>query len=383
MTTTLRGRLVQGQPVAVQIAGRHIEAVIEEENQADNLPYIAPGFVDMQVNGYGGFDLQSASLTSQDVAGLTRRLWAEGVTSYCPTITTHSHEHMAKALSTIAQTKVDFPLEGQSIAGIHMEGPFVSQEDGPRGAHPREYTRLPDYAEYRELQTAAHGLIRIVTLAPELPGAPDLIRQIAHEGVVAAIGHCNADQADIKAAVDAGARLSTHLGNGSHQMLHRHRNYIWEQLAADDLSASLITDTHHLPAAVVISMLRAKGLKRVVIISDSAFPGGLAPGLYENTYAGGFIELRPDGYLGIPGTGNLAGSASSIRQCLAGAATMTGLPLADLLPLVTEHPAQLLELNGIGRLKPGAQADLVLFRLDGNTPIVEQTILRGETVYKR
>lgn len=383
MNKIIRGRLVDGLVVSVHVSDGTIVAVEPEKSSADQLPYLAPGLIDIQVNGYGGYDLQRPGITPNEVVKLTQRLWTEGVTTYCPTITTDAFNNMKESMEIIAQTCREFPQEALSIAGIHMEGPYVSSEDGPRGAHPREHARHPNYDEYRKLQEAADGRIRIVTLAPELPGAIDMVARLAAEGVVVSIGHSNATGDDIKAAALAGARLSTHLGNGSHQMVHRHRNYIWEQLAEDRLMASIITDTHHLPAAVVKCMMRSKGFERIIIISDSAFPGGLAPGLYENTYAGGVIELRPDGYLGIPGTGNLAGSASNTRQCLMGAANMTGLPFTTLFPMVTEHPANLLSRSDIGRIAPGARADMILFTQNGNSMDIVETVLAGETVYKK
>jgi N-acetylglucosamine-6-phosphate deacetylase len=147
--------------------------------------------------------------------------------------------------------------------------------------------------------------------------------------------------------------------------------------------ASIIIDTHHLPAAVVTCMIRAKGPDKVIIISDAAFPGGLAPGLYKNTYADGVLELRPDGYLSVPGTTNLAGSSSSLRQCIVGAARLINLPLKVLLPMATETPANLLGRPDLGRISPGARADLVLFRENDGTLEAQTTLLAGETVFQR
>jgi N-acetylglucosamine-6-phosphate deacetylase len=383
LSTELRGRLLGGPAVVVTIADGKIQSIVEDKSPAKNLPYLAPGLIDIQVNGYGGFDMQNPELKAEEVVSLVRRLWQEGITSFCPTIITHSQEQMVTAAAAIRQACEQYTDEGLSIAGLHLEGPFISSEDGPRGAHPAEHARKPSFTEYQEIKAASGNRVSIVTLAPELPGAIALIGQLTADGVVVSIGHCNPNREDIQAAALAGARLSTHLGNGSHQMIPRHHNYIWEQLAEDRLIASLITDTHHLPEAVVKTMFRAKGAERIIIISDAAFPGGLEPGVYKNTYDVGTIELRPDGYLGVPGTNRLAGSASNLRQCVVGARKMTGMSLAELWHLASQQPANLLGRTELGRLAPGARADLVLFTEGDNDLVVTETIVAGKTVYQR
>jgi N-acetylglucosamine-6-phosphate deacetylase len=383
LSTELRGRLLGGPAVVVAIADGKIQSVVEDKHPAEDLPYLAPGLVDIQVNGYGGFDMQNPELKADEVVKLVRRLRQEGVTSFCPTIITHSQEQMVTAAKAIRQACEQYPDEGLSIAGLHLEGPFISSEEGPRGAHPSDHARQPSYDEFKEIQAASGNRVSIVTLAPELPGAIELISKLAADGVVVSLGHCNPTREDIQAAALAGAKLSTHLGNGSHQMIPRHHNYIWEQLAEDRLIASLITDTHHLPEAVVRTMFRAKGLERVIIISDAAFPGGLKPGIYKNTYDVGTIELRPDGYLGVPGTNRLAGSASNLRQCVVGARKMTDMSLTTLWPLASKQPANLLGRSDLGRITPGARADLVLFTEGENDLTVTETLVAGRTVYKR
>lgn len=379
---TVTGRLPGGPVVRVAISDGKILSVLEVGEGTGAEPFLSPGFVDLQVNGYGGLDVNSPEIEPGEVAALTRRLWAEGVTSYCPTVVTKGAEATERAVAAVAQVWEQFPDEGLSIPAIHVEGPYISSEDGPRGAHPKEHARDPNYEEFASWQRAANGRIGILTLAPELKGAPEFIARVVSEGVLVAIGHSAANSEQIKAAADAGARLSTHLGNGAHAIIPRHPNYIWDQLAEDRLTASLITDTHHLPAAVVKVMIRAKGRERIVIVSDSSYPGGMPPGIYERGFGAGALELRPDGRLGTLGTPYLAGSASSIRQCIAGAASMTGLSLAEVLPMATENPAALIGRNDLGRLAPGARADLVLFRYQGELT-VEETIVAGRTVYKR
>src|SRR5205807_1149747 len=164
---------------------------------------------------------------------------------------------------------------------FHLEGPYISAEDGPRGAHPLAQVRPPDLGEFQRIQEAADGNIRLVTLAPELPGALAFIDKLTAAGVVVAIGHTAASPATIRDAVSAGARLSTHLGNGSHAMLPRHDNYLWEQLAADELWASIICDGHHLPAAVMRCILRVKTPARTILTCDAGSLAGLPSGRYR------------------------------------------------------------------------------------------------------
>jgi N-acetylglucosamine-6-phosphate deacetylase len=207
------------------------------------------------------------------------------------------------------------------------------------------------------------------------------------EGVIVALGHTAADGDQIRAAVDAGARLSTHLGNGSHATISRHPNYIWEQLAEDRLAASLIFDGHHLPPAVMKSMLRAKGLDGSILVSDSVAVAGLAPGIYQ-TPVGGTVELLPSGRLTLLGTPYLAGSAAALPVGIANTIRHAGVTLAEAVRLATTNPARLLGLDrpdGRGSIRSGAAADLVVFRVDAQTLelTVDLTVVAGEVVYRR
>ena len=160
--------------------------------------------------------------------------------------------------------------------GFHVEGPHISPDDGPRGAHPQRWVRPPDLDEFRRWQDATDGRIRIVTLSPEWPEAPRYIEALVAKGVVASIGHTKATAQQIADAVSAGATLSTHLGNGAHPVLRRHPNYIWEQLAEDRLMADFIVDGIHLPTSFLKVALRAKGIERSVLVTDARSPAGAA-----------------------------------------------------------------------------------------------------------
>jgi N-acetylglucosamine-6-phosphate deacetylase len=367
--------------VTVAVSGGVIESVRPARAaEADDL-WVLPGFVDLQVNGFAGYDLNAARVTADMVEGVVRALWAHGVTRFCPTICTAGREQMTAALRAVGRACDEIDSVGRAVAGIHVEGPYISPDDGPRGAHPKDHVRPPDWAEVETFQEAAGGRIRLFTLAPERPGALDLVERLSRSGIIPAIGHTNASRDDIVAAAAAGARLSTHLGNGAHAVLPRHPNYIWDQLAADDLSASLIVDGHHLPPAVVKTFVRAKGVQRCILVSDAVWPAGQAPGTYQ--FLSGPVELTADGVVRLAGTQYLAGSALDLATAVANAIRFAGIGLADAVAMASRQPAALLNRPDLGSLTPGSCGDLVVARwpsANGKLEIV-QTVAGGEVVY--
>lgn len=278
-----------------------------------------------------------------------------------PTLTTQSPEVLSHGLATIAAACEGSAEVARRVPGIHLEGPFMSSEDGPRGAHPAEHCRVPDWELFQRLQEAAGGRIRILTMSVEFAEAPRFIERATAAGVVISIGHTAATGEQIKAAVDAGAQLSTHLGNGAHRMLRRHPNYIWDQLSEDRLMASLIVDGHHLPPEVVKAFVRGKTPERCILVSDESGLAGLPPGRY--TSSGCELEILPDGRLVIAGQDQLlAGASRPIGVGVANVMNFAGVDLATAVAMATTHPARLLSLPEPA-LRPGAPANLVLFHL--------------------
>src|SRR5262249_37577883 len=204
-------------------------------------------------------------------------------------------------------------------------GPYLSPEDGARGAHPREHVAAPSIDDFKRRQEAADGRIVLVTLAPELPGAVRLIDYLAASGVRVAIGHSAASSRQIGDAIAAGATLATHLGNGCAHMLPRHPNIIWDLLAADALFASLIVDGHHLPPATVKAMVRGKSTDRTILVTDAVSAAGSAPG--RHTIGGVPCELGEDGRVSLPGTPYLAGSSLTMDRAIATTFRFTQLTL--------------------------------------------------------
>ncbi|MGH2465115.1 MAG: N-acetylglucosamine-6-phosphate deacetylase [Candidatus Limnocylindrales bacterium] len=382
----LEGRLVEDGG-AVRIVVR--DGLVAELERLDRDPtddaWIAPGWIDLQVNGFGGHDPNAADVEAHDVVAMVRSLWRWGTVAVCPTICSQSEERIVRSLRAVADACDADPLVAAAILGIHVEGPHIAREDGPRGAHPLDHIRPPDVTEYRRWQDAARGRIRIITVSPEYAESVGYIRAVVADGVVASVGHTAANGDQIRAAVDAGARWSTHLGNGAHALIARHPNYIWDQLAEDRLSAGLIFDGHHLPPAVMRTMVRAKGIERTILVTDALALAGLPPGVYTSA-VGGDVELLPSGRVVLSGTPYLAGSAASLGVCLGNAVRHAGLTMRDAVRTVTANPSRLLGL-GIARghesVRIGATANLTVFRQAAvmTDPIAIATYVAGQLVW--
>lgn len=300
------------------------------------------GFFDLQVNGFAGVDFNNPDCSLDQLQHATDRLRATGVTRYLPTLVSATRERFARC----ARALLDFAHP--AIAGIHMEGPYISAQDGARGAHPRAHIVPASIEDFERRQEAAGGRICLVTLAPEVPGSLRLIEHLVASKVRVAIGHTDASPALIHAATKAGATLSTHLGNGCAQTLPRHPNFIWEQLAADELCASLIVDGHHLPAATVKSMVRAKTPSRTILVTDAMAAAGCAPGSYMIGEL--MVELSAEGRVSERGAPHLAGSALSLDVAVANTVRFTNLPLDEVLPMASTQPAHYLGLEPAGRV---------------------------------
>jgi N-acetylglucosamine-6-phosphate deacetylase len=306
--------------------------------------WLTPGWFDLQINGFAGIDPNAPGLTGEALARMTARLLYEGVSGYLVTLITNTHEQLLAAAAAVADARSSDPQLLHAVAGVHLEGPFISPIDGARGAHPLAGVRDADLGFFDEIAAAAAGAVRLVTLAPEVPGAIGLIEALVARGIVVAIGHTLADGDTIRRAVDAGARLSTHLGNGAPATLPRHPNLIWEQLAEDRLWASVIFDSHHLPTSVMRVLARVKGADRLILTSDAVALARMAPGVYEAA-VGGQVELSASGRLTLAGTPYLAGSASSLLDGVNVAVQRVGMPLEAALRCASRNPRALLGID--------------------------------------
>jgi N-acetylglucosamine-6-phosphate deacetylase len=359
-----------------------IFSVAEVRPDISDYKIIAPGLVDIQVNGFNGIDLNSEDLTPTKVRDLTTALWRKGVTTFFPTIITNSAEAIAYLVSVINEACHSYPEVNSSIGGIHLEGPFISPVEGPIGAHPEKYVMSPSWEKFLKWQAASGGRIRIVTLSPEWPESIDFIKKCSDSGIIAAIGHTAATPDRIAEAVNAGASLSTHLGNASHRMMHRHYNYIWEQLASDNLFISIITDGCHLPDSVIKVFLAAKKNK-ALIISDSTKFAGMEPGDYL-THIGGHVTLTNNGRLHLKGTPEvLAGSGMSILDCVNHMLSSNLETFSLSWDRASIYPYRFVNKGMCYGICAGSPADLVVLDINQNKTDVLETIKAGRTVFEK
>ena len=362
------GRLVHVHEEAGRIAR------VEEASAGNGEPWIAPGMIDIQVNGFAGVDYNSPDTAQDEIARSIEVIRATGVTRFLPTVITGSNDNIRGSLKNLAHARREL-ANGGSMTGFHVEGPWISGVDGPRGAHPVEHVRGASVEEWEQFQEAAEGQIRLLTLAPEQEGALNLVEHVAKQGVTVSIGHTNADGEQIDAAIKAGATMSTHLGNGAHHVLPRFPNYIQEQMAADELCAGLIVDGIHLTPSFVKIAVRAKGLDRSILVTDAVAPAGCEPGIYRVGHIE--VELTPENRVELTTTRRLAGSALKMDYGLGRLIEFAGITLYQALRMGTVNAAKGIHLAGRqGFLEPGDLADLMLFRYDepAGEIHVEQTI---------
>ena len=301
-----------------------------------------PGFVDLQVNGYLGVDFSSPYLTEEDFIRVTRALLQTGCCGFLPTVVTASEETYQHVLPLIARVMKKKEFAGR-ILGIHAEGPFLSSKPGAVGAHNPEWVKEPAIGFFRQMQEWAEGSIRILTLAAEVPGAVELTRYAAENGVIVSLGHQLATAEDLANCAAAGACWITHLGNGMPNLVDRHLNPLLAGLAEDRLDAGIIADGHHLPPQLVKVMIRAKGVDHVTVVSDAAHLAGLPPGRYDN--AVNKIVLEENGRLHNPEKQCLVGSSATITGCVNVLCAIPELSGEDIVKLTLDNPLKMLGLT--------------------------------------
>jgi len=364
-----------GQQVQVKF-GETIESIESidamEAGVASDI-YVAPGFIDLQVNGFAGVDFNDPAIPVEDVARATDAILATGVTRFFPTVITAPAKTMLSSLGNLHRARKQL-VHAAAVAGFHVEGPHIDPTDGPRGAHPVGSVRAPDFDEFQRWQEVTDGSIRIVTLSPHWPEAVDYIERLCAAGVVVAIGHTGASSAQIAEAVSAGATLSTHLGNAGPAMVRKFPNCLWDQLAEDRLSASFILDGAHLGAhldpAYLRVALRAKGLARTILVTDAATPAGAMPGDYRLGELD--VELTRDGRVVLRGQERLAGSALRMNRAIANLMATGEATLAEAVAAATVNPANVARISGrMHGLATGERADVVVFRLTDRLEILE------------
>ena len=354
-----------GQSLTVEVKSGVIQAVHRSQAAASESGqgWLAAGLIDLQVNGYAGHDLNDDQVTPETVQALARAMLASGVTTFLPTLITASEAQLTKALVAVQAARSLDPVVAKMVPYVHVEGPAIAPEDGPRGAHPAAHVRPPSVAEFERWQQASGSVVGMVTLSPHWPESAAYISHLVASGVHVALGHTDASPAQIVAAVDAGARISTHLGNGMYAMINRRRNPFWAQLVDDRLCASFIADGHHLAPDLLKVMLRSKGLGQSMIVSDATAIGGMSAGHYQASI-GGAVTLSANGRLSMNDGSDqyLAGAALPLLAGVANLVRDGGLGLSDAIGLATVQPGRW--VGGRGLLAPGQPADLIRFNWD-------------------
>jgi N-acetylglucosamine-6-phosphate deacetylase len=330
----------------------------------------APGLIDTQINGGFGYSYSGGSAERAFEVG--RRLPEFGVTGYLPTLISLPREEMRRGIESLVA--MAGRKGGARVLGIHLEGSFLSPQK--RGAHREKNLRLPDVEEFRDCHRAAKGLLRKITLAPELPGALDVVREAAGKGVIASAGHTTASAAQFRAAVEAGVRHVTHVFNAMAPLHHRDSSILNAALLEDRVSCGFIYDRIHISADAASLLLRSKPPGKAVLVSDAVAALGAPDG---DLAADGELYAVRDGGVTVKATGAIAGSAASILQGVRNLVEDLGLPLEDAVAFASAAPARLLGLGKRkGVLRPGADADVIL--LDSRLR-VRNTFVGGELLY--
>ena len=313
---------------------------------------LAPAFFDVHIHGSAGHDVMEASEQALETVGSF--LATRGVANYLATTVTAPIDDTLRALNGLAQLIRNRPAGALAWPiGIHLEGPFLSHEK--RGVHPPHLLLAPDIALFDRMLEAAEGLVPLMTLAPELPGAVEFAAHAVSRGVRVSVGHSNATSAQTRAVIAAGATSATHTFNAMRALDHREPGILGTILTTDSLYADLICDGIHTAPEMVRLWWKAKGSERAILITDAMSAAGMPDGTYQ---LGGFPVQVAEGRAMAGGV--LAGSVLTLDKALSNFLAFTGAPLHQALRLLSTNPAAMLgESSGIGLLQPGAPANLV------------------------
>jgi N-acetylglucosamine-6-phosphate deacetylase len=301
------------------------------------------GLVDLQVNGYKGVHFSDINLTRDDFILACRGVFEAGTTAFLPTMITSPKEVYEHNLPIMAAVLQEDEFRGK-LLGFHIEGPFISKQNGARGAHDEQWISNPDVDYLKQLIEWADGQIKLLTIAADPEGAEKLAHYAVSRGIAVSLGHQMASEEDLARLAQAGAVSLTHLGNGVPAILPRHENPIWAGLGNDDLVAIIITDGHHLPVSILKAIIRTKGPEHCIVVSDASSPAGLRPGKYEAL--GHKVMLEEDGLLRDLTTGYLGGSSASMLQCMNHLASLNLVGQEELFAMGFDNP---LSLIGIGQ----------------------------------
>ena len=338
---------------------------------------VSSGLCDLQINGFAGVDFNNPTMSLAAFERALEAMLATGVSCCLPTIISASEDWQTRCFQALKAGCQQSELARQMVAGYHLEGPFLSPEPGFRGCHPEAAMVPARWDHFQRLQDAAGGRIRLITVAPEVDGVLELIPRWVAAGVTVAIGHSAASRAVVQQAVEAGARLSTHLGNGVAPLLPKGDNIILSQLGDDRLSASFIADGFHIPRHVLQVYLRAKQSARTLLVTDGTAGSAAPPGRYSLGKVA--LERQQKAVVYIPESNSLAGSATTLSDCVRHVTQWYDIPLAEAVNWASEHPRRLIGLSALPQV--GESAEWVWWQKQDNGWQVQKVQL-GEQIYR-
>jgi len=368
---------ITGKTEELIFEGDKFMSIAETESSGNTIPFIGPGLIDLQINGINGIEFNNPSLTREDIVKATYYLLSKGITTFLPTVITNSDKNILEIVRTIYMACISDAIVNDCIWGIHLEGPFISPEAGTKGAHDEKYIKPPDWKLLKRFQEAAGGKIKLITIAPEWEGSRSFIEKCKDHGILVSIGHSMANSEQISMAVKAGASLSTHLGNGVPLLLPRHPNIIWDQLAAEELYACIITDGIHIPDSFIKVVIKNKA-KAAIIVSDATCFAGMPSGEYQNHIGGTVIvdEEKRVSLKSFPGL--LAGAAKTLLENVEYLLSKNLATLSEAWQLASANAAKMLAKNDDAF---NYKNDKVIFQLNGKEIQVMTVIKNGEIVF--
>ena len=300
-------------------------------------------WIDLQINGYGGIDFNAPGLTVDQVVAVTERLEQDGTAGYLPTFVTGDPDMVLSNMRVIAQARRENALCEKNVIGVHLEGPFISDKPGAVGTHPVEWVKPPSFEAFNKYQDACGGIVRLVTVAAEVPGMPDFVKAVSDSGVTVSLGHqMAATPEEVEPCMAAGAKAYTHLGNGIPNQIPRHNNVLFTALADDRATVMFIPDGHHLPDTVLKVFTRAVPMNRLVAVSDAQYPAGMPPGDYD--VCGAKARLEPSGLLWNPARNCLVGATTPMGAMMELLQKRIGLTLEECLMIGRDNPLALIGL---------------------------------------
>ncbi len=357
--------------------GEKIEKIGKVSRYAEIYPLpknaiVLPGFIDQHIHGAGGSDGMDG--TVEDIAKIATTVAAEGTTSFLVTTMTQSKENITKAMQAVKEYRKENPKTGARVVGVHLEGPFIAAAH--KGAQPLEYVKEPDVATFDEYNAASDGAIKLVSLAPEVEGADQLIRHLSKKGIVASIGHTGAKFADIDKAVKAGAKNVTHTYNAQTALHHREIGTVGSAMLFDELNCELIADTIHVSVPAMRLLAKNKPQDKLTLITDAMRAKGLPDGESE---LGGQKVFVKDGEARLA-DGTLAGSVLQMNRAVQNFVEKVGVPFTQAVDCATINPAKNLSIDGeVGSIKVGKRAD---FTVINDKYDVLMTVRDGEIIYQ-